>query len=205
MSPINFTDVVAAVVLSLTGTGLLGRYLLQRYQADHETRIVRLKTELEADIRTLQAALDRTIFVHRAQFDTEFAALRDIWGKVATVRATMALIRPELDLVPANETPEAREMRELERFRVFIVDLDALVKAVDTQSPFVPREIYQKLEQAIQVAGTESDEVQLERHERERDWLRRGREHYQQFCEHAGEVSDLIRARLERLTVTGDR
>ena len=56
MSLINIADVFAAVVLSLTGTGLVGRYLLQRYQTDHETKITRLKTELDGEIRKLQTA-----------------------------------------------------------------------------------------------------------------------------------------------------
>jgi hypothetical protein len=210
MSPINIADVLAATALAVIGNGLLGKYLLQRYRAGQEIEMARLKTELQGEIHTLQAVLNRTVFVHRTQFETEFAALRDIWAKVAGVRATMGLVRPMLNFVPADETPEQRQVREFERLGAFNVDLDALIRAVDTQSPFVPQDIYRKLDEAIQVARTESTEVQVERHDRDqnpmRDWYRRGREHFQQFQQAATEISDLIRARLETLTVVrGDR
>jgi len=202
---LDIIDVVAAVVIALVGNGLIGNYLLQRERSNHEQRLEHLRTELETKIRTLQAALDRTILVHRVQFEAEFAALREIWSKVAAVRASMGLVRPMMDIVPANETKEQREAREHERFSTFNNDLGDLIRAVDYQSPFIPREIYERLETLIQTARAELSEVAVERPDRERlgitDWFKRGRESYLELCAEANRVSDLIRARLERLTV----
>ena len=49
------------MVLGLLGNGLLGSYVLQRYQTESDRKLERLKTELEREVRTLQTALDRTI------------------------------------------------------------------------------------------------------------------------------------------------
>ena len=35
-----------------------------------------------------------TVFVHRAQFETEFGAMKSIWEKVMATRGTMASLRP---------------------------------------------------------------------------------------------------------------
>lgn len=206
---IDLADVVAAVVLGLLGNGLLGSYLLQWHQAESDGKLERLKTELEREVRSLQTALDRTIFVHRAQFDTEFAALRDIWAKVAEVRAKMGMVRPLMDLIPAGETEVQRNEREFRRFSEFYAALNALVHAVDSQSPFVPRDIYLKVEAVMQIARGEALEVQVERGDRDRqiirDWYQRGRENFRQVCDEATQLSDLIRTRLEQLNVVGER
>ena len=205
MIPIQVADVLAAVVISTVGNGLLGRHLLQRYEAKHQTTLTRLKSELEGEIRTLQTSLDRTVFIHRTQFETEFTALRDIWAKVASVRAKMGTVRPLMDVIPQNETQDQRDEREYQRFKAFHDAFIDLLNAVDGQSPFIPEDIYRKLEEVIQVARGEALEVQVERGDRDRqvirDWYQRGRENFQQLCGRATEVSDLIRARLAKLTV----
>lgn len=205
MPPISVVDIVAAVILAIVGNGLLGKFLLQRQNVDHETKLTRLRTELESDIRKMQSALDRTVVIHRAQFEIEFAALRDIWTKVAAVRASMGTVRPQMQLIDANEKPEEKDSREFECFKSFNNDLNALIHSVDSQSPFVPRDIYRELETLLKVARGEAIEVRVERQDRERgglnDWYKRGREHYQQLCDSATAVSDLIRVRLESLTV----
>ena len=207
---LDVADIMAAVILNALGTGLLGNYMLQRDRADHETKLEHLKKTFEGELRGLQTVLDRAVLVHRAHFETEFEALRDIWMKLAAVRASMGLVRLTMDLRPADETDEQRERREFERFKRFSTDLTALIRAVDSQSPFVPRDIYHALEKAIEVAQKEATEVEVERPDRDRnpmrDWFKRGKEHFREFRAAVGEVSDLIRARLEALTlVPGDR
>lgn len=202
----EFADIGAAVLIALVGNGFLSQWLLQRDRAAQETAVERLRTQLETEIRKLQNELDRTILVHRVHFETEFAALRDIWAKVAALRSSMASVRPMMNIVPQDETSEARDAREFADFRQFTEDLDALVRAVDSQSPFIPIDIYRALEAAIVTARGEAIEVRVERKDRDRnptrDWYQRGREHYLQLQADAALVSDLIRARLEKLRVT---
>lgn len=197
--------IIAAVVIALVGNGVVSQWLLQRDRSAHDRDIQRLRTELEADIRKLQNELDRTIVVHRVHFETEFAALRDIWARVAAVRSSMASVRPMMSIVPRDETPEARDAREFVDFRTFTEDLDSLVRAVDSQSPFISIEVFRALEAVIATARGEAIEVRVERGDRDRnpmrDWYGRGREHYLQLQTDAMVVSDLIRARLEKLRV----
>jgi hypothetical protein len=109
------------------------------------------------------------------------------------------------EIVSRDETQEQRQQREFERLTAFNEDCRALRHAVDSQSPFVPEDIYRRLQDAIQVAHREATEVRAERRDHDRnpmrDWYQRGRDHHEQFCTYATEISDLIRARLKSLTV----
>ena len=99
-----------------------------RFAADVE----RLKSELEASNRRLQAEFDKRVFIGRTQFETEFLALADIWKKVAKVRATMSI-----PLRAPNKSD-----KDHQAFEAASKAVDELVVAIDTQSPFYPKEIY---------------------------------------------------------------
>lgn len=203
---VEIADVVSSVVVATIGNGLLSAYLLQRLRGQQEDRLERTRSALERDIRTLQTSLDRTVFVHRAHFEVELAAIRDIWARVAAVRNTMGLVRPVGRIVPRDEQPEEREAREREDFTAFNRDFNALLHAVDTQSPFVPHDIYERLDALIQIARAEVNGVALHRHNRPIDWEEIGEANYRRFCDGATVVSDAIRTRLEMLTLLpGDR
>jgi hypothetical protein len=202
---IEIADVIAAVILGILGNGLLGNYLLRRLENEQERKLTRLRTDLEREVRTLQSSLDRTVLIHRAQFETEFAALRFIWKRLANVRGTMGIVRPTADIIPQNETPEEKRNREWGRLSDFVDATNKLVTAVHSRSPFIPKDIYAKLDAAILIAKSEATEFRLEYDDRDRnpmrDWYRRGREHYDEFCALTIAISDLIRDRLEKLTI----
>ena len=82
MVSIDITTLIASALVSVVGNGLLGNYLIQKLRNEQDTRVKRL-----------QAHLDRTKFVHRVQFETEFAAMKAIWEKVVGTRGTMAGLR----------------------------------------------------------------------------------------------------------------
>ena len=67
MISIDLVTLVASVVISLLGNGLLGNYLLQRLRSQQDRALARLKADQDAEIKRLQAALDRTVFVHRVR------------------------------------------------------------------------------------------------------------------------------------------
>jgi len=183
--------------------------ILEQDRLRYNSELERLKNQLDQSARVFQGRVDRTVFVGRVHFETEFKALAEIWANVARVRATMGQVRPMADVVPAGETPEERERREVGRFNAFVTAFDRLVASVDAQSPFIPEEIYRRVEEVIQIARREATEVQVERGDRDRnplrDWYRRGREHNQELQRLATELSDLMRQRLAALPPCQDR
>ena len=198
---IDLADVVAAVVLGLFGNGLLGSYLLQRSQTKSDGKLERLKAELERKVRTLQTALDRTIFVHRAQFDTEFSAMRDIWAKVVAVRGTMVALRPSGSTAPIGETPEQSLARFFARRKVFSGALGELKDAVYNNSPFIPEPLYQELfDNLLMAASAEHLSVQVHTPD-ENNWYETGERNLGDVMNSVDSVSRMIRERIRHLAL----
>jgi hypothetical protein len=78
-------------------------------------------------LERLRAELDSSVFVTRAQFETEFAAYKQMFEVLGPVRLAMGGTRPMLSLVREDETREDRLSALAERLRDLI---DAQNKAV---------------------------------------------------------------------------
>ena len=95
----------------------------------------------------------------------------------------MASVRPMMNVVPHNESVEQRDAREFENFRAFNGDLNALIHAVDSQSPFIPMNIYRALEAVLEVGRREAIEVRVERQDRDRNQIQKPRARTVQIVE----------------------
>jgi hypothetical protein len=212
MTTADAWNVAEAVLVSLGGGGAivvmlsswLGKVwaerLMQKDRAKFATEIERLKSDLERQHRLLQGEIEKTIFVTRVHFETEFRALAEIWRHVARTRAAMSNLRPSFDWVDLNETKQERLSRRLKEFDGAV---GGLVDAVDQQSPFYPKEIYLALEKLIQNAKNEGSDVTSPFEAFEPDWYKRGKTNFIEFCGIAEEVSRLIRERIAMLSVYG--
>src|SRR5437762_7695984 len=91
----NAIDVVVSTILGSFGgaavvllglSGFLGKVWTNRLLAidrlHYGGKLEQLRDELNRKVRHLQADLDKTIFVHKVQFETEFNAMQAIWSKV---------------------------------------------------------------------------------------------------------------------------
>jgi hypothetical protein len=202
-------EVAAAILISLGGAGVivmlcaswLGKVwanrILESERRKYGEELERVRSELEASRRMLQAELDKTVHVHRIQFETEFQALADIWAKLAAVRSAMAALRPIGDVV-SDEDPDARLQRRLVEFRTA---LNAFLRAVDDQSPFYPDDIFKGLSTALTIAQSESLNVSLGKPDKAMDWYREGAESFGAFRKSAETIAMLIRQRLESLRI----
>ncbi len=116
---------------------------VESVKTDYSRELERVRAELEASNRRVQAELDKTVFVHRIQFETEFNALSDVWEKLAAVRSTMSVLRPAMAIVDNREDPHQALQR---RFSAFSTSVNALVRSVHDRSPFYPQNIFEELE-----------------------------------------------------------
>ena len=141
----------AVIVLALSSW--LGKVwanrILEGERAKYAAEMERLRSSLERTNRLLQGEIEKTIFVSKTHFETEFRALEQIWRYISTVRARMAPLRPQFDIVDVRQTQEERLQ---ERFEPFVTAVKELIAATDEQSPFYPKEIYGPLENLINIA-----------------------------------------------------
>jgi hypothetical protein len=166
--------IASAVLLSIGGGGLLviglagwlGRVwanrLMQNDIAAHAKDLEKLKSDFETTHRRIQADLDKAVHVHRVQFETEFRALSDIWVKLSAV---LASVREALSASP-HLAGDAGEQLSLERLKQitaaaanFTGAASAFNSAVDDQSPFYPKPIYEKLNEVVAILAEEEYEL----------------------------------------------
>jgi hypothetical protein len=98
---------------------------------------------LQVERQRLQAHLDRSVYVHRVQFEKEFAALSEIWKTIAELRAVFERL--------TQRRREAEHDGECgDRVRTVVQPkFFTFLNAVDQQSPFYPEDIYRACSEAI--------------------------------------------------------
>jgi hypothetical protein len=206
--------VALAVLASLGGGSLivaalsswLGKVwadrLMQRDRAKYSEELEKLRSSLEQSQRLLQGEIEKTIFVTKTHFETEFRILREIWHEVSVVRASMSQLRPKVGIVDIRQT---KEERLAECFQAYAPDVLKLVQTVDRNSPFYPKEIYETLDQLVRVALRERDDIAVSGDEDSLSLAgrNRGAENFDQYLALAEKLSAQIRDRLAKLSVRG--
>ena len=198
---IDLATLVASVVIALLGNGLLGNYLLQRLRNQQDQALARLKAEQDADVKRLQAVPERTVFVHRAQFETEFAAMKTIWERVIAARGTMASLRPTASTVPEDETKEPALERFFARRKAFQQALGELKDAVFNSEPFLWEALYRELFDRLLLAASAEDLSVRIHKPSEPNWYDTGEKNLGNFMTSANTVASLIRMRIASLAL----
>lgn len=122
------------------GTGLIGgvgggvglsHFWLEHTKAKWNRELEALKDKLSADQRRYQAQLDRSIFVSRAHFDTEFQAIKEVHQCLSEVKISFWKLYPIEDRAVLHEhewtqiigdlrTANSKYVAKLEEWGVFL-------------------------------------------------------------------------------------
>lgn len=205
-------EIAGALVVSVGGSGAivlglsswLGKVwasrILEEDRAKFANELERLKTDLDRTTRLLQGEIEKTLFVTKTHFETEFQILRDIWQKVSAVRARMSVLRPVMSIVDLRISSEQALDED---FPPFLIAVKDLVDAVDHNSPFYPPEIFTRLDQLIRIAQRERDDIGLSDRKESLSFAGRGRwkANFDEFCSVSDAISGQIRERLEKLSI----
>lgn len=211
-------QVAGAVIISLGGAGAVlwglssflsrvwanrileqdrAKYVAQfeRLKNDYQRDLERLKGELETERQKLQVHLDRAVYVHRVQFEKEFAALSEIWKCIAELRAVFEA----LSMRSRDAAGDAEYMKRIDD--LVNPKFYAFLNAVDQQSPFFPENIVRACSEAINGVRVEIKLAVTESPRDVDDYFRVRREARQTLEARANNISDVIRARLASLVV----
>ncbi|MGD0548629.1 MAG: hypothetical protein ABR991_12475 [Terracidiphilus sp.] len=128
-------SIVASVATSVGGVGLLLRYggdfWLARTKAKWDKELEEFKGFLNTEQRRYQAQLDRSIFVSRAHFDTEFQAIKEVHQCLSEVKIPFRSLFPisatvvvtdaqSADLIERLQQASNRFIAKLEEWGVFL-------------------------------------------------------------------------------------
>lgn len=183
-----------------------------RYQLEFEAlrnqqqqHIERLRVELDSTQRRLQAQIDRTVFVTKVHFETEFRAMQVIWAKVVKLRGTMSSVRPTFSTAPSDDTPEKAQERLFNRVKAFSAALDEAKDAIFENEPFITEDLYAELyDRFLLAAQAEETSVRVHRQETDPKWYEKGEKNVGDLVASARRAAALIRKRVSELSVLGD-
>lgn len=216
MTATEVFQVAAAVLASLGGAGALlwalssflakvwAARILEADRAKYAVELERLKAEIEAKNKEFQGRVDKTIRVHRVQFETEFNALKDVWATLCRLRGVFGLLRPIMSTAPFDETPDQKLAKLTERLKAVGVAFNEARTAADSLSPFYDATIYAAIEALLQTAHHELIDVQVSEPFKGVEWWKTAQQNQEQLFAQADTVAALIRGRLAHLAVFSD-
>jgi hypothetical protein len=157
LSSIVGSGATAWLVVKGLGSHLADRWL-SRYKSELDKEFEKYRDSLEQRRKRIEADLGQRTYVSKAQFDTEFNAIKDIFAALVKLRLSFNGLRPFLDWIPDDE--EARLQLVSARLGHFRPLLNALITTVESAYPFVPDDIYEELEMCMKMGMIEMKHIE---------------------------------------------
>jgi len=161
------TLLTSLVASGLVSTGLvlgLARYLgdrwMVRYKARYDQELEAYKDTLEQKRKKIEAELGHRIYVGKAQFDTEFNALKDCFAVLGKLRLAFNGLRPMLDWMPEDQQEQMKVLAT--RMRHFTERYNPVVDTAASVYPFVPEDIYAEFDKCMKAALLEIKHIEAD-------------------------------------------
>ena len=195
----------SAVSGAVSGSGIvyfLKDRWLEGVKASYAKDLEVLKDSLLQEQRRIQALIDRSIFVSRAQFDTEFNAMKDIFGYATETRLSMEQVRPMSRISPAGQDQNTKLTELFQKLETLVAAFNLFSTQIDSLSPFYPQDLYTILIECRYVASQEITQIMTGGDETFGiNWLNKGSENIKAFSTAYHRASVVIRERLDRLSI----
>ena len=209
MSWLDALHIAGTVIVSLGGgaaiviaaASWLAKVWAQRILAEDRERF---RAETEKVLEGVRGEREKGVFVHRVQFETEFAAYRQIWRDLSAAVTAALRLRPMMDFVPKDKKNE--EIKQ-ERLETFDTDYQRFVESVRENKPFVTAELDEPLSETIRILHTEAIEYAhlTESKSGGKDYWESQQENAKKIQDQAETVCAKIRERVGLLVVIEDR
>lgn len=172
-----------------------GKSLATREDIEELTKKVEgVKTSYAADLERLRHTLARSDVYHRAQYDAEFGAYREIWEQLVPVHRAVLALRPAFDIGLAEG--ETDEQRRFHRLEAFAKAFNAFTETVDKRRPFYPSPIASELDELIKLVRGEAIDYQIGPGSGRGEYWKQAIANSAAIGEHVNRVCDLVRQRL---------
>jgi hypothetical protein len=175
---------------------------LDQLRAGYAEKLEGYKDALDRSKHLLQAQIDRSVFVTRAHFETEFEAYKKIFEDLAEVRLLMTAMHPMLRVARKDESREDR-FKELTANLLRLADAhDKAARTTENVGPFYPQEVLEKVNRCLQLVRIEILNVQTEGERTfSAEWSRQGEDRVNEFLLAYKETSDAVRQRIATLAI----
>ena len=155
---------------------------LQSSDAALKAELAALQNQFEHSQQLGQAAIDRSVFVTRAHFETEFEAMKQVFGALSEVHLAMNGLRPMMSVEPTDEPFEDKMSRLLERLQKVQSAYNKLLLESEARLPFYTVELYAAVEGCMRVASLEINSIRTGGHNSfSVDWYSHGEQNRGKF------------------------
>lgn len=204
-------SIITLSVLSgaASGSGVVAAsfYLLkdrwmERVKAGYAKDLEVFRDSLLSDQKRIQARIDRSIFVSRAQFDTEFNAMKDIFRYATETRLAMEQIRPTFGISHASQDDNSKRIELFEKIGTMVNAFNIFSTQLESLSPFYPHDLYRSLTECRAAAALEITQVRTGGDQTFGiNWFIQGSKNTDAFGVAYHRASVIIRERLDRLSI----
>lgn len=162
------------------------------------TRLEAFKSNLAVANNKINAFIDRSTHVSKAQFDKEFGVYQEIWEAMIPLRQSTLTLRPMLDQTDPNQPEEERIKERLQKFGpAFMTYRDIIEK----NKPFYAESVYEKLFKVLELCHTEAIEYQFKDDRNLKDYWEGQRKNHVAINKAIDDSCESIRKRIESLSV----
>ena len=155
--------------------------------------------ELERLRSRLAGRLETAVYRSKAQFDVEFATLREIWKAVSETRRRFVHTRAGLHYYSEDEDLEETA---LGRANALVRAINELKPAIHDNEPFYPQEIFDALQLFVDLCERElSDLRQQDPNLRDPEWWTRAQSNAKEAERQTAEIATKIREHLKNVVI----
>ena len=199
-------DVAISTPIVLALSAWLGKVwasrILLKETAQHNQELEGLKAKFRTELETYKAEVEKTVFVTRVHFETEFAALKEIFQKLAEIRLRVVGLRPFFSISSQKETKEERLSKLSQQLEEFGAYYNELLTAEENLKPFYSQDVYREIEACRKAANREIFQIRTSGQDAfTPPWYEKGIQNQEEFLGAYERVAEAIRHRIAKLTV----
>lgn len=162
--------------------------------AELTEKVESVKTAYATELERVRHSLARSDVYHRAQYEAEFGAYREIWEQLVPVHRAVLALRPSFDVgLAEGETEDQRKYRRLD---AFAKAFNAFTETVDKRRPFYPAPIASELNSLIKLVRGEALDYQIGPAGGNSQYWQKAIDNSAAIGQHIDRVCDLVRQRL---------
>lgn len=195
LAALGSIGVGASIVVALSSW--LGKIWANRIAEEDRSKF---QKEIEGEIAKLKRHTDKSVQVHRIQFETEFKSYQDLWHKLCDAEDAAKALRPTFDFIPEKKSKE--EIKE-SRSKAFVVAYQPFFDAVRRARPFVAASIEHQLTEMVTFLHHEYVDYQHDASEgrSSTDYWKNQIENWDKILTQSQSIRDAIRTRIELIEV----
>lgn len=146
----------------------------------------------QKEIQKLKTKSEKEVFIHQLQFEKEFDIYKDLWKGLVELRTATHSLRPEIENVDPNVSPDEWKSKKLEKL---INSYNEAGELFEYNKPFYSDKIYQKAGELMKISRHEKFELEHGDTRRSGYW-KEAKQNIDKIYSITDELCELIRERI---------